>query len=201
MLTRDHEPEVDTSTRDTTPIRSSGQRHNNGPSIAGLVLILVGVLALLSTITQSALAGELTVLGMGMIFLIWGISARLAAPLIPGCILTGLGIGIVLSQNTFTGFSEDTQGGLVVLGLALGFLAIPAVTYAVKRFAPWWLAIPGGIMLVVGLALVVGGAAMTVLDVLGVIWPVILIVIGVALLLHRAVASDARHSSDRELPQ
>jgi hypothetical protein len=108
---------------------------------------------------------------------------------------------VLLSQTLFVGTPGQTQGGIVVFGLALGFLMITPLCYVVAHTAPWWPAIPGGILFVVGLALLIGGQAMVVLDVLGVLWPVVLIVIGAMLLLRPAMPERDRRLHDWRAPR
>ncbi len=200
MMTGERDPLAQVSAPQVPPQVPQRRRISN-PSVGGLILIAIGVLALIFTVTRSSLTGTLILVGIGVTFIVWGVATRAAGPLIPGGIMTGLGIGTFLSQEVFTNVSPDARGGIVVLGLACGFLVIPLLTYIVERHAPWWPAIPGGILLVVGLALVIGGAATTVFDVLSVIWPVILIIIGVALLLHRALSRPGRAPGEHGLPQ
>ena len=64
---------------------------------------------------------------LGVLFIVWGLLARLPGLMIPGGILTGLGSGILLSQYAFGSTTGDVQGGIIVLGLGVGFLADYAV--------------------------------------------------------------------------
>jgi len=66
----------------------------------------------------------------------------------------------------------------VSIGLGLGFVAIFVVQLVVARASHWWPLIPGGILVLVGLAETVPQAQ----AVLEKGWPVILIVIGLAIL-------------------
>jgi hypothetical protein len=149
--------------------------------VGGVALILVGALLLLATLTNSDWYSQLLLPVLGVIFLSWGMMASRPGPIIPGGILTGLGVGIVLSQQVFH-FTGLDEGGLITLSLGMGFLLILPLS---KWFTPkwhWWPTIPGSILVVVGSALLIGNSALEVLTVLGKIWPVGLIVAGVILL-------------------
>ncbi len=144
----------------------------------GLVLVAIGLMALAGNIWPSNLWGMITLPALGVIFLVWGFLRPSAGPMIPGGILTGLGLGVVAQQTLFLGANEEARGAVVVLGLALGFLAIMPLAILVEGHTHWWPAIPGGILLVVSLALLAGPGGVTVLQALGYLWPVALIAVG-----------------------
>src|SRR5512146_501896 len=132
--------------------------------VFALVLIAVGVAGLAIRLTEGKLdVGGIivTVVGLGLLGAF--ASTRHYGYLVPGGILTGLGIGIAL-QDTFR-WSDETTGGVIVLGLGLGFVSIWVIGQVVNvQRALWWPLVPGGILSVVGGALLVGGDAIRVLD-------------------------------------
>ena len=144
--------------------------------ITGVVVIALGVVMLIATLTDSQLVGQMIVLLLGVIFLAWGVMVRHPGPLIPGCILSGLGVGIVLSQWLSTSISGQAQGGIVTLCLGLGFLLImPAQQFVTRQTAHWWPLIPGGILTLTGFGLLLGDAGLTMLTWMGRLWPLALI--------------------------
>jgi hypothetical protein len=156
--------------------------------LIGAMIILLGILALLATLTESVFIGEAMVLSIGLAFVAWGTLARQPGLMIPGGILSGIGVGVLLSQYVFAGASGEVQGGVITLCMGLGFLLImPLQQYltAVDRFS-WWPAIPGGILSFVGLSLLLGGVGLTALSWLGRLWPLALIIAG-AVILYRAL--------------
>ncbi|HEY1389869.1 MAG TPA: hypothetical protein VGF38_15120 [Ktedonobacterales bacterium] len=164
--------------------------------ITGVVVVALGLVMLMATLTDSALVGQMVVLLLGVIFLAWGIAVRHPGPVIPGCILTGLGVGIVLSQWLSTSTSGQAQGGIVTLGLGLGFLLImPVQQFVTRQTAHWWPLIPGGILSVTGLGLLLGDPELLWL---GRLWPLALIGVGIALL-YQAVRSQRKGSDVRPL--
>lgn len=160
-------------------LEQTGRRY-----IAGVALIVLGVLALVATLSTSAVVGETIVFALGITFIAWGVFARSPGLMIPGGILTGIGAGVLLSQSVVKGLSGEAQGGWVTLCMGLGFLAImplQAFFTDVAR-AHWWPAIPGGILSIVGISLLLGEAGQPVLIWLGRLWPVALIVVGLVVI-------------------
>jgi len=180
--------------------RSSPTRWTVNPRVmTGVVVIALGVVMLIASLTDSQLVGQMIVLLLGVIFLTWGVMVRHPAPLIPGCILTGLGVGIVLSQWLFTSISGQAQGGIVTLCLGLGFLLImPAQQFVTRQTAHWWPLIPGGILTLTGFGLLLGDAGVTMLTWMGRLWPLALIAVGGALL-YQALRSQRTASDDQPL--
>jgi hypothetical protein len=158
------------------------ERRPDGRIIAGIVLIVFGTLALLATFYNSSEVGLFILPTLGILFIVWGLVARIPGLLIPGGILTGLGLGTVISELAFASAEGDTRGGIIVLGLGLGFLMIMPLIMIVSSARHWWALIPGGILAITGIALLAGGPALSVLNVLGKLWPIAPIIVGVALI-------------------
>ena len=147
--------------------------------VAAIILIAIGAIGLVTQVWKpSADLGGWVVMVVGLAFLAaFGYTRRYGFA-VPGGILTGLGAGIVASQ-VIRWTTTEGEGGAVVLGLGLGFLAILALqTFASEVRNGWWPAIPGGILGTVGIALLVGGQAVRLLD----FWGVGVIAIGLIVL-------------------
>ena len=151
------------------------KRPVGGDVIAGALLVVVGAGLLVTTYLGAE--GELIVALIGMCFLVaYGFTGRYGL-LVPGAIVTGLGLGIALQ-------APETRGFAPVLGLGLGFVAI----YIVDRIATgsgtrWWPLVPGAVLVAVGAADArqAGGT-------IGEIarwWPLILVAAGALLLVQR----------------
>jgi F0F1-type ATP synthase assembly protein I len=168
----------ETPAQPQTPV----QRRPDQRLIAGVVLIVFGMLMLLATFTNSSILGLSILPILGVLFIVWGLLARLPGPMIPGGILTGLGLGILLSQYAFSSSTGETQGGIVLLGLGIGFLLIIPLAWIVSPVRHWWALIPGGILTFIGIALLIGGPALTVASILGRLWPIIPIAVGMFLI-------------------
>jgi hypothetical protein len=180
--------------------RPSSTRWEMDPKvITGVVVIALGLIMLIATVTESQLVGQMIVLLLGVTFLAWGVMVRHPAPLIPGCILSGLGVGILLSQWLSTSMSGQAQGGIVTLCMGLGFLLImPAQQYFTRQGTHWWPLIPGGILSLTGFGLLLGDAGLTMLTWMGRLWPLAVIGVGLALL-YQAMRSQ-RNVSDAQPP-
>lgn len=145
-------------------------------SVAGLILIVLGVLVLLGQ--RLAVGGEAVVALIGIAFLTAYALTRQYGFLVPGGIMTGLGIGIIY-ENRLNG-----NGAPVLLGLGVGFLAIYAISSLRGRMpGDWWPLIPGTVLAVIGLMLAADatGALATV----GRWWPLVLILIGLYIAFRR----------------
>jgi hypothetical protein len=159
----------------TNPVRAPGSGSDVRLGVTlGVILILVGVVSYLGRFVEiPAELGVWIVALVGAVLLAAFAYTRQYGFLIPGGIVTGLGLGLGVSQTL--ALHDEAEGGLIVLGLGLGFLSIYAIG-ALAR-APenhWWPFIPGGILSVVGSALIVGGQAVDVLD----YWGIAAIVLG-----------------------
>lgn len=151
----------------------------------GLFLIGLGLLFLAAQFIQAQWMGLLILPLLSAGFLLWGLFARNSGLLVPGGILGGIGLGTYLTSGPFVEAGEQTQGGVFMLSFAAGWALIVLISFAINR-TQWWPLIPGGIMAVIGGALLAGGAWMQVLEWLGKLWPMVLIGIGVSILLRRA---------------
>lgn len=152
---------------------------------ATLIGIGAGSLAIRALDVTPA-GGAVIVLALGIAFLVAHLVTREYGLLVPGGILTGLGAGIVASQQLV--IAEADSSGVVVLGLGLGFLSIWVVG-GLLRVARhhWWPLIPGGILTVVGGSVLLGGQAVQVLE----FWPVILVGAGLLVLWRTRAAARA----------
>ncbi|HEY1389993.1 MAG TPA: hypothetical protein VGF38_15750 [Ktedonobacterales bacterium] len=149
-----------------------------GAYVASAVLVVIGLLSLVATVTRAELAGLLLLPLLGMIFLGWGVATHQFGPLIPGSILTGLGVGVFLSQEWPGELSGEEIGAVVTICLAVGFLGIVPLTWFVAQKAVYWPLIPGGILLLVSLSLLLNATGLlTFLSTYA--WPVLLIGVGI----------------------
>ncbi|MBM3129877.1 MAG: hypothetical protein FJ009_14790 [Chloroflexi bacterium] len=143
---------------------------NRARMIPGLILIVLGIAFLLGQYFEFGPALFLVLLGL--VFLIPYVFTRSYGLLIPGCILAGIGIGLV--------FDRPPLGTAIAvpIGLGLGFIAIFVIHLIVARSSHWWPLIPGGILVLVGVAEGVP-QAQTLIE-KG--WPLVLVLIGLLIL-------------------
>ena len=141
----------------------------------GAVLIALG--ALFFVVQVTGVGQEAVVAVIGGAFLVAYAITRQYGFLVPGGIMTGLGVGIVL-QNQATA----QEGGVVGIGLGAGFLSIYLIDLLVRQgSALWWPIIPGGILTAIGV--LIEADQIEILNQLEWAWPLVLIAIGVIVLL------------------
>ena len=138
---------------------------------AGAILIVVGMILLASQLVEG-LADHVWTLLIGGLFVAGYFYRRAYGLLIPGCILLGIGLGN-LGEGSILQFGDFDS-----IALGLGFVAIFLIDTLYRGRSHWWPLIPGGVLLVSGLA--EGSQAFE--DLLTVGWPAILILIGLIIL-------------------
>jgi hypothetical protein len=169
---------------ETSPETKPTHRRNGG-LIAGIILILIGLAALLQTWFD---LDRYLVLLLGAAFLAWGSSVRRTGLLIPGGVLTGIGLGVLANQYGWILPGADASGVFLVC-FALGWVLITLFS-ALFTFPQWWALIPGGIMAAVGIALIATHGNMRWQD-LNLLYAALLIAGGLAL-----VSSQIRRRKD-----
>ncbi len=146
--------------------------------VFAVILIVIGIAGFFLQATEGRVdAGGIIVLLIGLGLLGAFAYTREYGYLIPGGIMTGLGAGIAL-QDIQT-MSGESSGGVIVLGLGLGFLSIWVIG-GIAQVAQhhWWPIIPGGILSAIGALLIIGSEAQGVLD----YWYLAIIAVGVVIL-------------------
>lgn len=151
--------------------------------IGGLILIGLGLFFLANQFIDFNWdrVGIYFLPALGGVFLLAGILTRQAGLIIPGGILSGIGWGSVLVTGPFSG-SGDVEGGVFMLTFALGWTLITGLTAVFTEKTHWWPLIPGGIMALIGGGILFGGVFMQGLTLLGQLWPVFLILLGLFVL-------------------
>ena len=153
--------------------------------MAGLVVVGIGLFLLVAQLVPDV--GRWIPLIIGLIFIAVFVARREYGFLIPGAIISGVGVGVLLADVV----EGPLAGAVVVLSLAGGFLAIWVIgslmrlpqtsgTPWEREVSPydWWPLIPGGILALIGALLLIEA------DVEGVLrwWPLIIIAIGLLLI-------------------
>jgi hypothetical protein len=165
----------------TEKVKNGNEFERRDRRFGGLLLVAVGLLALLTNIAHFRDLGFLILPVLGACFLAWGFYTGRFGFTIPGCLLLGIGAGVVLTQTVVMPGSPES-GGVVILGLAAGFLGISVIGLYFEQKRIWWPLIPGGILGVIGALMFFGDVGLNVLEWLGRVWPAILVVIGLYVL-------------------
>jgi hypothetical protein len=152
---------------------------------AGVVLIVLGLAAFLQRWVD---VGSYIVLVLGLGMLIWGSVSRRNGWIIPGGVLTGIGLGILAEEGHWFITSVD-QGGVFLICFALGWFLIALLTAIFTRLQ-WWALIPGGIMAVIGGAILATNGALRWED-LNLAYAIILLCLGLFLIGYRGRAKKS----------
>jgi hypothetical protein len=120
--------------------------------VVGVVLLTIGIAALVAQFTPNL--GQYFPLALGFVLLAIFAATRAYVALVFGGIFSGIGGGLVAAE--LLSATGEAEGGLVVLGLGLGFFGI-AVTSALLdlKESHWWPLVPGSILSLIGLGLLV----------------------------------------------
>ena len=158
-------------------------KENRNEWIGGVILIGLGLFFLVNQFIDFNWDGVGIYLlpTLGAVFLLAGIFTRQAGFIIPGGIISGIGWGSVLVTGAFSD-SGDVEGGVFMLTFAAGWALITVLTAVFTEETHWWPLIPGGIMALIGGGILFGGIFMQGLTLLGQIWPVLLIGLGIYVL-------------------
>jgi hypothetical protein len=164
-----------------------------GRYTGGLVLITIGLFLLVAQFLPGREAGLLFLPALGGIFLVSGLASRNVGLLVPGGVLTGLGTGIYLVENSVQydlGFYVGGTGeaGILLLSLAGGFALVALLSvFVTERFQIWPL-IPATVIASIGGLLLAGDQGIQILSTVGRYWPLVLIGFGLLLLVRRGDA-------------
>ena len=151
----------------------------------------MGALVLIEQYVESWWLGLLFLLALGAMFLLRGSMLRSAGILIPGGMLTSLGLGVALEGWLLGDLSGEAKGGVLLLALALGWVLVFLLSTRFTDELPWWSLIPAGLMAVIGGARLAGGQAREALASVGSSFsralPVVFIALGLYVVLRRKV--------------
>ena len=146
------------------------QRHRRSQIAAGLALVVIGLVALALQYFEGPGRAVVLVLAGGS-FVATYFYSEIYGLLIPGGILSGLGLGML---GEWWGVSVRDPNAV---GLGIGFVAIYLIERVYRHRAHWWPLIPGVILIGSGLGAHFG-------DVGHILWrwsPAILVVLGIVL--------------------
>lgn len=142
----------------------------HGRRVAAIVLLLVAGFALFRGYLPVNLR-DATIALLGVAFIVWAGLVRNSGLLVPGGILTGIGVGVLLRQ--------EYGSAAFLFSMAGGFLLVSALSLAIFGRAKhtWWTVFPAGGLAFAGLMRAAGPDFRALLRSLGPLWPYILIAI------------------------
>jgi hypothetical protein len=153
-------------------------RHNRR-FVAGIILIIFGSATLLQRWLD---IGDSIILLLGLGLLVWGSISHRTGWIIPGGVLSGIGLGILVMQSPWQ-FPVVYQNGIFLICFSLGWFLITLLS-GLFTCTQWWALIPGGIMALIGGSILVTNGVFRWMD-LNLAYAVILILIGLTLLVYR----------------
>jgi len=157
----------------------------------GILLVLAGIFMLLQQFVDFELSGSVFLATLGLFFILLGATSRKHGLLIPGSILTGLSLGVFLTEDTSTLIAAPHDGGVIVLCLAAGFALITLLTQIFTSEKGWWGLIVGGILALVGVGIIIvaspdTSALKTLTETafrwLNYLWPLVLVGLGIKII-------------------
>ena len=151
---------------------------------AVLILLAIGIIALQFV---GGLSEAVLFFVLGAVFIAGYLYIRTYWMLIPGCILTGLGLGTV-GEGLFTSFDE-----IFLVGLGVGFIAIYVIQFIFEGRAFWWPLIPGAVLILIGLVESFENLGRF----LALAWPALLVLVGL-IILAGAFSISRRNKSSRD---
>jgi len=160
--------------------------------LPGLGMVAIGLVLLVGQVTNSELAGVLIMPALAVIFIAWGIATREVGFFIPAGILSGTSLGTLslMYDWPFGALEGDVDAGVFMLMFAGGWASITLLSALFTDKAHWWPLIPGAFMALIGGALIIGGSAKEALSLIGYLWPLALIVLGLYFMLRRYGAPE-----------
>ena len=150
-----------------------------------LILVIILILFGAATLLQRWLnIGNYVVLLLGLGMMVGGSVSRRTGWIIPGGILTGIGLGILTMEGPWRLPAVD-QNGIFLVCFSFGWFLITILS-AIFTCTQWWALIPGGIMALIGGSVLVANGSIRWLD-LNLVYATILIVAGLVLLAYRGL--------------
>jgi len=124
-------------------------------------------------------------LGVGIALLAWGVFSKLFGLIIPGALISTIGLGIYLAWSGASITNGLAHTGIMLVWFALGWMLITVFSRVITTRFVWWPLIPGGILGVVGWGLYIGGNPSNALTFISNTGSIAMIIIGAYLLLLR----------------
>lgn len=159
----------------------------NRDLVAGAILLIVGLFLLAGQLVPGFERFIPLLVGLALLLLFF--VTRSPAALIPGGIVTGVGVGILVAtqgdqQFGGAGFLMSLGGGFLLVSLLGAIFQVPEVRA--------WPLVPGSILIAVGALILAGQMGQTVLDIATRWWPLVLVIVGGYLVF----AARGRHPED-----
>lgn len=154
---------------------------------AFFVGITIGSLALVFGISEMRTIDFFgyMVAAMGVAMLIWGLVGHIFGLIIPGCILSGVGLGLYQAWGASGDLNGLARTGIMLVIFGIGWGMITVLSRPIVQKFIWWPLIPAGVMGITGYGLYIGGSPNSAVSFIGNTGSIGLILLGLYLLLVR----------------
>lgn len=123
--------------------------------------------------------------GIGISMLIWGLLGNSFGLIIPGCILSGIGLGLYQAWGSGGDLNGLARTGIMLVIFGIGWGMITVLSRPIVQAFIWWPLIPAGVMGITGYGLYIGGSPNSAVNFIGNTGSIGLILLGLYLLLVR----------------
>ncbi len=106
----------------------------------GAILVALGLALFILQYVEGA-AESILFFGIAAVFLFFYFRQQRYGFLVPGCVLVGIGLGMLIDNSGLRAADPSA------LGMGIGFLLIYVIDRLFRGRTSWWPLVPGGIML------------------------------------------------------
>jgi hypothetical protein len=96
-------------------------------------------------------------IALGFSFILWGVAKKNIGLMIPGLLISSIGIGVFNGWRSGGDINGLRDTGIMLVWFSLGWILITVISRLLKKEFIWWPLIPGGILAMVGSGLFIGG--------------------------------------------
>jgi hypothetical protein len=141
---------------ETISIPENRESHNSGNKrdaalVAGVLFIICGMVLLLDQNLKTGWLSLLLLPAIGLSFLYGGYRTQKYGLIIPGGLLTGLGIGVFIFFTRLLDLGWANRVGFLLLAFGFGWAIVVLATYLLFNHIPWWAVVTGAVIASIGL--------------------------------------------------
>jgi hypothetical protein len=123
--------------------------------------------------------------GIGISMLLWGLLGHVFGLIIPGSILSGIGMGLYQAWGSSGDLNGLARTGIMLVIFGIGWGMVTVLSRPIVQKFIWWPLIPAGVMGITGYGLYIGGSPNSAVNFIGNTGSIGLILLGLYLLLVR----------------
>lgn len=139
------------SIKEMKPTRSTAWKYLTNPMrIGGMVLILLGVIALVDLNLVTGQLGIYILSVGGILVIISGLRAKRLSLVVAGILIFSICIGVIIPKNLQ--LSTYSKVGIFLFTFGVGWLLVFLFSLLIFQIKAWWVLFPGSIFIGTGLA-------------------------------------------------